>query len=450
MAMAARKQRISRRRFLGLAIAGSTALGVASVALNPTAAIWRRIWDRLRREWDLRFPAGALDVPGQSDVYRVDNVPAMSWLPANHGQADWQARHAGIDALLGLMGGHGLKFYQSQTAAELGDADGLIAAQDVVLLKVNAQWAARGMTNTDVVRGVVRAILDHPDGFSGEIVVVENSQGYNHHLADTDTNNDDSAAHSQSFQSVVDLFAKQGHRVSLFAWSALRNQVRDWDEGDGQDGYVAAGPYPLNYPKFTTAFGTHISLKHGVWDGKRYDAQRLKFINMPVLKSHAWFGVTASVKNYLGVMSKWAGAEEVGIDPDTYSFHVALYETYNGLPPGLPGSVMALRFPTLTLLDAIYTPTLGNRTQDASYEATPRQGTLLASLDPVALDYYASKYVLLPLQRATGAPRSQLESADPDLGNMFRRYLLAAQARLLENGHVARFGDRSINLVQKA
>jgi uncharacterized protein (DUF362 family) len=449
MARVAQRHCISRRRFLGLAIAGLTALSAASVALDPTAAIWRKIWNRLKREWDLHFPAAAPAIPGKSDVYRVDNAPVMSWLPANHIQADWQARHAGIDALLGLMGSHGLKFFQSQTATELGDPGGLIAAQDVILLKINAQWAARGMTNTDVVRGVIRAILDHPDSFNGEIVVVENSQGYDHHLADTDTNNDDSAAHSQSFQSVVDLFARQGHRVSLFAWSNLRNQVRDWDKGDGQDGYVAAGPYPLNYPKFTTAFGTQISLKHGLWDGKQYDALRLKFINMPVLKSHAWFGVTASVKNYLGVMSKWAGVEEVGINPDTYSFHVALYEAFNGLPPGLPGSVMALRFPNLTLLDAIYTPTLGNRTQDASYEATPRQGTLLASLDPVALDYCASKYVLLPLQKATGAPHSQVESADPDLGNMFRQYILAAQARLLESGHIVRYGDSSINLIQK-
>ena len=47
----------------------------------------------------------------------------------------------------------------------------LLRAGDVVLLKVNAQWKYRGCTNSDVVRGLVQRILEHPDGFAGEVVI---------------------------------------------------------------------------------------------------------------------------------------------------------------------------------------------------------------------------------------------------------------------------------------
>ena len=53
----------------------------------------------------------------------------------------------------------------------------MIAADDVVLIKVNAQWKYRGCTNSDVIRGLVQKILEHPDGFRGEVVIVENGQG---------------------------------------------------------------------------------------------------------------------------------------------------------------------------------------------------------------------------------------------------------------------------------
>jgi hypothetical protein len=74
------------------------------------------------------------------------------------------------------MGRVGLKFYRSEAQRVDSGPDGIIGADDVVLIKVNAQWECRGMTNTDVVRGVIRRILDHPDGFIGEVVIVEQAQ----------------------------------------------------------------------------------------------------------------------------------------------------------------------------------------------------------------------------------------------------------------------------------
>jgi len=64
------------------------------------------------------------------------------------------------------MGENDLKFYRSPQEAPLSGPSGMIEPDDVVLIKVNAQWKYRGCTNSDLIRGLIRAILDHPDGFS--------------------------------------------------------------------------------------------------------------------------------------------------------------------------------------------------------------------------------------------------------------------------------------------
>ena len=67
--------------------------------------------------------------------------------------------HAGIECLLNLMGMHEKKFYRTDQQSLLSGPLGLIGAQDVVLVKVNAQWKYRGCTNSDLVRGVIQRIL---------------------------------------------------------------------------------------------------------------------------------------------------------------------------------------------------------------------------------------------------------------------------------------------------
>lgn len=64
------------------------------------------------------------------------------------------------------MGMKGLKFYRSDQYSFLSGPLGLIECDDVVLIKVNAQWKYRGCTNSDLVRGLIQRILDHPDGFT--------------------------------------------------------------------------------------------------------------------------------------------------------------------------------------------------------------------------------------------------------------------------------------------
>ena len=92
----------------------------------------------------------------KSDVYRVTNCPIPEGL-GNH--------HDGLNALLNLMGNHGLKLYRTEEDIGIGGKEGLIGRSDVVLIKVNAQWKYRGCTNSDVIRGLIQKILEHPDGF---------------------------------------------------------------------------------------------------------------------------------------------------------------------------------------------------------------------------------------------------------------------------------------------
>ncbi len=104
----------------------------------------------------------------KSDIYRVTNCPIPSGL-GNH--------HQGLDALLNLMGKHGVKLHRTDKETDTSGKNGLIDKSDIVLIKVNAQWKYRGCTNSDVIRGLIQRILERPDGFDGEIVLFENGQG---------------------------------------------------------------------------------------------------------------------------------------------------------------------------------------------------------------------------------------------------------------------------------
>jgi hypothetical protein len=152
---------MNRRVFLGWGVIGGGATLLASFFLEPTARLWRKAYDYYCRQPYLKSPSPAPAVPGQSDVFHVTEVPVPVW--------DTPYR-PGLDALLALMARENLSLYQMDDVAPLAGPDGLVAPNDVVLLKVNSQWAERGMTSTDLVRGLIQRLVDHPAGFSGEIV----------------------------------------------------------------------------------------------------------------------------------------------------------------------------------------------------------------------------------------------------------------------------------------
>jgi len=348
----------------------------------------------------------------------------------------------GFRKLIELMSTYGIRFYRSDTVGELKGPDGLIARDDVVIVKVNSQWDERGGTNTDLLKAVIEAIVGHPDGFIGEIVVADNGQaqygpyGFGGSL-NWDRNNAEDRA--QSVQKVVDLFSNR-YRVSTYLWDSITlRRVKEYIEGDMEDGYVVYdNPDPktgiiVSYPKFKTKFGTYISFKYGLWDpeSKSYRQDKLKVINIPVLKTHSIYGVTACVKHYMGIPSD----------------RLTQHNPHISVGSGGMGTLMAeTRFPTLNILDAIWInphPRSGPRTP---YNSAVRVGVIAASLDPVALDYWASKNILMKTASILGY--RDLSSMDPDNTSpgSFGSWLRLSMEALRTAGYQVVMGDEYINV----
>jgi hypothetical protein len=332
-----------------------------------------------------------------------------------------------IRELVNLMGSKGLFFFKSLHEDANSGPNGLFGRDDVILIKINCQWPERGGTNTDLLKDLIDLILSHPDGFTGEIVVADNGQG----RGSLDWTLSNAADHSQSVEEVVALYSDK-HNVSTYLWDRIASTVvKEYDQGDYRDGYIV---YPqrdtatgvnVSYPKFKTARGTYISFKRGVWDPvkKTYNSTRLKVINFPVLKSHSVYGVTAAIKNYMGVVSQ------------------SLTDTHSYIGQGALGKVMVeTRVPTLNILDAIWINPVPRGGPDTSYSEAVQTNLVLASTDPVALDYWASKHILLRVAEIKGY--SNRVTLDPDeqspqtgLATPFGVYLRNSLNQLLAGGY---------------
>jgi hypothetical protein len=402
---------IVARCLAGRLIRNRRVLAASAVGLFATIGLW----GFLSRSTASTSSAFGLLPPAsyQAQLFHVTDCP-----PDPVGD-----RFPGIDSLLRLMGENGLKIYQSPTVSPLSGPNGIIAADDVVVLKINYQWGARGGTNTDVLRGLIRALVDHPDGFTGEIVVGENTQFAPSMNFDRSGNN--AQDQTLSPRDVVVGFQNLGFRVSLSDWRAGRTIERV--EGQSCDqgwGYVTLDTEAgrVSYPKFPTAYGTCVSLKHGIWDpdGGTWDRSRLKLINLPVLKPHWIYAVTSCVKNYMGVVTDSLGTN-----------------SHDGVGGGLMGAVMAeIGPPDLNILDCIWIcghPGLG---PDVGYGSLSRSDQLVASTDPIAADIWATTNILIPAFLANGHsppwPNPNPDPEDPD--SRFRSYLDRSMEWMLDAG----------------
>jgi hypothetical protein len=350
----------------------------------------------------------------------------------------------GVSQLLELMQSHGTLLYQSPAGVTAGGPSGLIARDDTIIVKVNSQWDERGGTNTDLLKALIKAITRHPGGFAGEIVVADNGQGQYGSTGrggsfDYSRNNAEDI--SQSVQKVVDSFT--GHRISTYLWDRITTKrVEEYAEGNIEDGYVIAGTtnprtgLMVSYPKFRTRFGMHISFKLGLWnpETRSYDSDRLKLINVPVLKSHLTYGVTACVKHYMGVTSdKLTGKLGSG--------------SHGAVGAGGMGTEMAeTRFPTMNILDAIWVNASPGRGPGTPYEAATRTNVITASTDPVALDYWAAKNILMPTARHLGY--RAVSSLDPDnvTSHSFGQWLRLSMAELSRAGYQATVDGAGMNV----
>jgi len=320
----------------------------------------------------------------QNPLFSVTQIPDLPFTDAAAPN-----RHLGVETLLQLMGRQGLKFYRSALVTALGGPGGLVAADDVVLLKVNAQWKYRGATSSDVVRGIVQRVLEHPDGFRGEVVLFENGQGRGSLNCDTrgggtyvdNTVHANAVDERHSFLYLVEQVFKDP-RVSAY----LLDSVRGTFIGAGD--HTTQGYRKLenvSYPCFTTARGTRVELKEGVWTGAGY-SQNLKLINVPVLKTHGGSEITGALKHFYGVLS---------MDDGQSSFR-----HYSGHGETVGKMVVLVRPPILNILDCIWVShgALGGYPAGSTFKAN----RLVGGQDPLAIDYWASKRILYPISNKAG------------------------------------------------
>jgi len=348
---------ISRREFLR-----QTVIGLGLSLLNPFSRV-----------------AKAASPPG-NDLFWIRNIPDYPFVCGGNGNY-----HAGIESLIHLMGARGLKFYRSAQATMLSGPLGLIAPHDVVLIKVNAQWKYRGCTNSDLIRGLIQRILDHPDGFSGEVVIIENGQGRGSLNCDTNqAYGGDTTVHanandeSHSFLYLVNTVFS-GRPVSAYLFDPIAGTFIGASDHTTQ-GYRYYEN--VSYPCFTTGGGRRIELREGIWNGSGY-SQNLKLINCPVLKHHDQGGseITESLKLMYGMVSMQDGQSP--------------FRHYGGLGETCGKMMVSVRTPVLNIIDAIWVSHLSIAGYPASQ--TFRANQIMASQDPVALDYAGAKYILYPI-----------------------------------------------------
>jgi len=349
----------------------------------------------------------------------------------------------------------------------LGGIESLVGPEDIVVCKVNSQWWRQGMVNTDVLAAFIDLIVNRP-GFSGEVIIADNHQS---EVPDSRGWNTEYRQGQFNYNELVAWFSGRGFKnVSKYHWHPAgpnpaplqfggsgNSVVTHPGEGDGyiwpQDLYYEC-PYGqrsvLAYPVFTSAYsGTTIDLKNGAFRNGSYTGQPVRFFNFSALNHHgSYSGVTASIKNYMGVVDMSCGYPAPNPIHTFNTHHIGasrLFRTlarYNESLKNIPGfyrlylhpDVFRFRFTggilgaymreirraDLHILSAVYVG-WGSRTDPEQAEKT---SVLLASVDPVALDFTGADQVLLPATIRAGAPQKLIELNDPKIEEgPFRRFL---------------------------
>ncbi|RKY93959.1 MAG: hypothetical protein DRQ13_08820, partial [Ignavibacteriae bacterium] len=359
-------------------------VGLTTITVLAGFTVIKKMLFDLLPTWEVNDPV--------SKVFVMDEIPPTtgSLAAGDSTVPNEYLVDPAIDTLLLLMETQGVYFHKTGSRPS-----GIVGPNDVVILKGNFQWSGRSTTSTDRIKGVIWQILQHPDGFTGEILVGDNTQWK---TIDEDDNN--SEDQDQCIIDVINTFYAKGYPVYLMNWTDItHNVVTEYSDGDYNDGYIYDDVSKISYPKFQTDEGTYVSLKYGIWDStlQAYDLDRLCLINLPVPKTHGYSGATIAIKNWIGVLTthdfntRYGGGHEFHYDYCFSSF-------------ALVAKVMMVTFPKLTIVDAEWTNPNGNQPPNSSVQTK----MLLGSTDPLAASWYTAKYILAPISS---------NSIDPDNPN---------------------------------
>jgi len=319
----------------------------------------------------------------------------------------------------------------------MGGIEKFVGKNDIVILKPNAQWWNQGRTNLAAMKGFIDLVLNIP-GFNGEIIIAENNHFMDDSLPEGEKDNVRGWIHfseingdidgvNHNLNTLVELYQKQGYpNVTKYHWRDGGPKLDIW--GNGQNGGIVKSPaegdgyvwtdydyvfsgfwglkkwkVKMSYPVFTSKYsGITIDLKNGAFlrDGKgggRYLPDKpVKLINFAVLNHHGKdTGITSAVKNYLGITDLSCGYW--GLKPEGYSnVHFCGEHYYRYAMAGAVAYFMkTIRKADLNIVTAEWVG-WGHRTD---IKRATRMRTILASTDPIAVDYYGAKYLVLPLSK---------------------------------------------------
>src|SRR3954471_4234272 len=239
-----------------------------------------------------------------------------------------------------------------------GGISTVVGADDLVIIKVSAQWWNQGMTNVAAVKRVIEQVLERP-GFRGEVIVFENTHfrladgsGLARAWVHPSERNVDVPGWTR-LGDLISHFRARGAPVSFVGLvdagpSALSED--DWHDpghacgiyggdgrgpiapGDPRDGYhwdfgrtfrlrrtwFDDARTPLTWPRFTSPVtGLVIDLQTGVLRreaGRLVSTDRkLTWISLTTANEHLATGFTGACKSTMGVVDMSAGA--MGTDP---------------------------------------------------------------------------------------------------------------------------------------
>jgi hypothetical protein len=340
--------------------------------------------------------------------------------------------------------------------------DAIVGDDDVVIIKVAAQWWNQGMTNVAGARRVIERVLARP-GFRGEIVVFENTHfrlangsglaraftrpsERNVDVPGWTTLGDLASAYKDhpkvSFVGLVDAAPSElagdpwhdpEHAHGVYGGDGrgpIGNELRDgmrWDFARvfaKKRGWFETSRTPLSWPVFRSPkSGLYVDLADGVREASGAKTSRkLTWISLVTVNEHASTGLTACCKSAMGVLDMSCG--RFGTDPRTDGYQSVHYfgspeATWRMAGP-LAHFAREVRAPDLYVAIAEWvavTPPGFSDDEDIrlSAKGAQRAQTVVAGTDPVAIDYYCAKHVVLPIATAINAPRRAMLDVDhPD------------------------------------
>ncbi|MBI5180230.1 MAG: DUF362 domain-containing protein [Nitrospirae bacterium] len=323
----------------------------------------------------------------------------------------------------------------SKVIEMMGGIERFIGKNDIVVLKPNFQWWNQGKTNLAATKGFIDLVLGIP-GFKGEVIIAENHHFMDDSRPEGEKDNIRGWTHfseingeiegiNHNMNTLIELYQKQGYKnVTKYHWRDGGPKRDIW--GNGQNGGIVKSPaegdgyvwtdidyiftgfmglkewkVKMTYPVFTSKYsGITIDFKNGAFkrDGKGGGSylpdKPVKFINFPVLNTHGEdTGTTSSIKNYMGIADLSCGSW--GLKPEGYvNVHACGGKYYEYAKAGPLGCFMkTIRKADLNIVTAEWVG-WGSRTEITK---AARTRTILASTDPIALDYYGAKNLVYPL-----------------------------------------------------